>query len=132
MPLFDKIFDGKIPEWCRLIEPQEDITSVLEQADCFISSSVHETFSYAICEATIFGLPVIQSKIPGTKWNEQNPSTYLFESENAEELANRITEVINTPIATLNENCSITRRNNLHDYSLESWSRKIIDFYMQL
>lgn len=132
LPVVNEFFDGKIPHWVRLIDPQEDIISVLEQADCFISTSVHETFSYAICEATIFGIPVIQSDIPGTKWNERNPSTYVFQSENAEDLAEKIKAVIDTPIATIKTNCEIARDNNLREYSLECWSKKVIDFYQKL
>lgn len=132
MKCFEEIFNGKIPTWCKLIEPQEDIISILSQADCFISSSVHETFSYAICEATIYGIPVIQSDIPGTKWNERNPSTYVFPSENYKKLASRIVEVMNIPVDDIAKSCTETRINNINEYSLQNWSNKIIDFYNQL
>ncbi len=129
--LINKLYNGITPNWLTIIEPQEDITLVLSQADCFISSSVHETFSYAICEATIFGIPVIQSDIPGTMWNADNPSTYLFKSLNDSDLAQQIINVINTPIAQLQNNCAITRANNKKEYSLNNWVDRIIDFYHQ-
>lgn len=91
--LGDKIFNPK-PNWLNEIKSQEDINTVFSQADCFVSSSVHETFSYAIAEAAIFGVPIIQSDIEGTMWNANNPSTILFKSGDIAELANAMRKVM--------------------------------------
>lgn len=128
----NEIFNGKTPEWCKIIEPKEDISQIFSQADCFISTSVHETFSYAVCEATIYGIPVIQSDIPGTKWNAFNPSTYVFKNLDINDLTNQIINVQNTPIQQISDNCKITRNNNMGKYSLENWANKVISFYKRL
>lgn len=122
-------FNNEIPSWCHLINQNEDITSIFSFADCFISASVHETFSYAICEASIYGIPIIQSDIPGTKWNAINPSVKEFKSLDVAELSNQICSIIETPIDKIKNDCLVTRQNNIKEYSLENWSKKIINFY---
>lgn len=122
-------FNHEIPSWCHLINQNEDITTIFSFADCFISASVHETFSYAICEASIYGIPIIQSDIPGTKWNAINPSVKEFKSLDVAELSNQICSIIETPIDRIKNDCLVTRQNNIKEYSLENWSKKIINFY---
>lgn len=122
-------FNQEIPSWCHLINQQEDISSIFSLADCFISASVHETFSYAICEASIYGIPIIQSDIPGTKWNTKNPSAKEFKSLNSADLFDKICAMIKTPIDQIKDDCFVTRQNNIKEYSLENWCKKIIKFY---
>ncbi|MBF0846977.1 glycosyltransferase, partial [Streptococcus danieliae] len=77
-----------------LKEQTKDIASLFNSVDCFISSSEYETFSYAICEASVFGLPVIQSDIAGTMWNAENPSTFLFKVNDAVALCKQMDMLI--------------------------------------
>lgn len=124
----DELFD-KRPNWLTILKPQENINALFSMADCFVSTSVHETFSYAIAEASIYGLPVIQSDIQGTKWNAHNPSTFLFKSLNIEDLASTMLKVMNIPEDYMNKLCSVTAAQNAKDYSLEAWAKKITDFF---
>lgn len=124
----DTVFGDK-PDWLTEITPQEDINSVYAMADCFVSTSVHETFSYAIAEAAIFGLPIIQSDIEGTLWNANNPSTFLFKSENIEDLSRIMQRVMAISPKKLQEDCETSAKNIIRDYSLESWSEKVIEFF---
>lgn len=128
----NSFFNGETPSWLKLIEPTENITEVFSMADCFISSSVHETFSYAICEATIYGIPVIQSDIPGTRWNAYNPSTFLFRNMDSDDLTYQIKKVQQTTITQIVSDCEITRENNMRDYSIKNWVNQVISFYNQL
>lgn len=127
----DTIYENK-PYWLTEIKPQEDINSVFALADCFVSTSVHETFSYSIAEASIFGLPVIQSDIEGTMWNSSNPSAFTFPSGNIDALAETMLKVMNIPVAQMAQLCALTANNNIRDYSLDSWSQKVIDFFKTL
>lgn len=128
----DDFFRGQIPEWCIVIPQSDDINSIFDQADCFVSTSVHETFSYAICEASVYGLPVIQSDIEGTKWNSNNPSTYVFKSENVDDLAGAMEKVMSEDPAILSTRVKETQNNNKREYSLDIWCRKIVNFYEEI
>ncbi len=120
------------PEWLTEIKPQEDINAIYALADCFVSTSVHETFSYAIGEAAVFGLPVIQSDIDGTMWNASNPSAFLFKSENVEDLKRVMLNVMTTPSEQLSKQCAASAANIIKDYSLETWAEKVVSFFQSI
>ncbi len=127
-----KIFKGAIPNWLKLVDQTEKITELLSSVDCFVSTSIHETFSYAIAEASIFGIPVIQSDIEGTKWNSGNPSSFIFESENIDALASQMRHVMTIDKEELKRYCEITKKRNEKEYSLENWAQKVIAFYQKM
>lgn len=124
--------NGNIPKWLKLIDQTSNINVLYGMADCFISSSVAETFSYAVCEATICGLPVIQSDIEGTIWNADNPSTLLFKSENVEDLADCMLRMYKADVKDLNTKCEITKQNNIRRFGINVWTTDIIKFYKAL
>ena len=120
------------PDWLVLVETKENIIELFEESSCFVSTSVAETFSYAIAEASIWGLPVIQSDIEGTLWNASNPSCYLFKSLNIADLVDRMEYVMRLDKTELEKVCSITQKNNLKNYTVDSWSDKVICFYQKI
>lgn len=130
--LADNHYNGKLPEWLVLTPPVKDINTLFDQADCFISSSVHETFSYAVAEASIAGLPIIQSDIEGTAWNASNPSVFEFESGNAEALAEEMKKIMAFERTDLDKACRETAESNRNNLSLEQWSNKIIEFLISI
>lgn len=127
----DTLFEEK-PEWLMVIPPSENINSIYALADCFVSTSVHETFSYSIAEAVIFGLPIIQSDIEGTLWNSKNPSTYMFKSLDIDDLVRAMKTVMEVPNEELREMCEVSAKNIIGEYSLASWTDKVINFFISL
>lgn len=127
-----EIFGLNIPSWLELIGQTNDIVNLLKNSSCFVSCSVHETFSNAIAEATLIGVPVIQSDIEGTLWNSKNPSTFLFKSKDFHSLFYSMLEVINYPKKELLESVKITQLNNRQIYNLDIWSEKINQFYSEV
>lgn len=119
----------QVPEWLQLVDQTHDIASLFNMVDCFISSSCHETFSYAICEASIFGLPVIQSDIEGTMWNAHNPSTRIFKLNDIHDLCQQMSLLIDTNRDELSKQVNRTIINNTREYSLEQWACNIVEFY---
>lgn len=117
------------PQWLRFIDPAADIHQLFQQADCFVSTSIHETFSYAVCEATGYGLPVIQSDIEGTLWNSGNPSTYLFRSQDIDHLAAQMQQVMQASPAQMQRQCLATRQINRSHYPLARWCQDVMQFY---
>lgn len=132
LEVFNSLCNGNIPEWCKLINPTQDIAHLFSTVDCFVSTSIAETFSYAVCEASIFGLPVIQSNIEGTIWNATNPSTYVFQNENIDDLAKRMEDVMRVPTETMRKSCEKTKLSNLAKYSIGAWCQCITEFYIRL
>lgn len=121
-----------LPKWLNIVGQTDDINSLFSKADCFVSSSASETFSFAIAEASIYGLPIIQSDIPGTMWNACNPSTFLFKTENVKDLKRSMLEVMNASKDSLLQKCIETRNTNVRNYSLSAWCDKVLDFYQKL
>ncbi len=120
------------PHWLEIREPNEDIASIFADADCFISASKGETFSYAIAEASASQLPVIQSDIDGTIWNAGNPSTFLFKNGDSKSLAEQMQTVMSYDPDVLSKACKITAQNNISKYSIEAQSQKIRNFFNEL
>lgn len=123
------IFGSTLPPWLELVEQTNDPLIFYENCSCFVSTSVRETFSNAVAEASIFGLPIIQSDIEGTMWNANNPSSFLFESLNVHDLADKMELVMNFSQEDLNKRCEITSANNAKDHSVDNWCKEVIDFY---
>jgi glycosyltransferase involved in cell wall biosynthesis len=118
-----------LPKWLNIVGQTDDINSLFSKADCFVSTSVFETFSFAIAEASIYGLPIIQSDIPGTMWNADNPSTFLFRSLSVTSLKQAMLDVMNIDKIQMKQRCEKTCQTNIINYSLDSWSDKVIHFF---
>jgi glycosyltransferase involved in cell wall biosynthesis len=88
--------------------------------------------STAIAEATLAGIPVIQSDIPGTYWNANNPSVFLFKSGNIDDLVTKMEMVIKSNRTQLIEDCRISRQNNLERLQIDTWCKKVLDSYLLL
>lgn len=129
LEVVNKVFNNTVPFWVEVMERTNDIENFYNRLSCFVSTSVHETFSNAIAEATMFEIPVIQSDIPGTNWNAENPSTFLFESLNVEKLAAVMEKVLHYPKDKLNEKCEDTRQINIKKFGVDLWCEKIFKFY---
>lgn len=126
------ILGEEIPSWLVLKNQTEDIASLFNTVDCFVSCSCHETFSYAVCEASVFGLPIIQSDIKGTMWNAKNPSVKLFHVNEVNDLCEKMLSQMNEDRDELEKHLQITAENNMRDYSLEKWACNVIDFYKKI
>lgn len=87
--MYEKSTSETFPQWLEIVPESDNIATIFEKATCYISASYYETVSMAIAEASIWGLPIIESDIIGTSWNRNNPSTFLFEAGNVEMLAEK-------------------------------------------
>ena len=126
------IFGTEVPPYITLVPQTSDINSFYSDIDCFISSSSHETFSYAVAEATIVGLPVIQSDIIGTKWNAVNPSVTEFKSGDISELSVAMEKMLVADKDELSASCEVTRCHNMEFLSLDRWSEGVIQHFKSL
>lgn len=88
--------------------------------------------SMAIAEASIWGLPIIESDIIGTSWNRNNPSTFLFEVGNVEMLAEKMEEFLNMDKEILIKNSHISKSKNMKKLSMDSWVNEVIRIFIKV
>jgi glycosyltransferase involved in cell wall biosynthesis len=125
-------FKSKQPDWLILIDQTDKIYEFFSRINCFVSTSIHETFSNAILEATFYNTPVIQSDIAGTQWNAYNPSTFVFESVNAQDLSAKMEAYLKVSKEEIKQKCIETKEINKKKYDVDIWCKKISDIYINL
>lgn len=125
----NQFFKGKQPDWLELIDQTDNVIEFFGRINCFVSTSVHETFSYAILEATFNNIPVIQSGILGTAWNANNPSTFVFESLNEKDLSVKMEDFLEIPKKEMMQKCQETREINKSIYDVDIWCKKVVKIY---
>ncbi len=109
-----KELNGKI----IFIPPTEDIFSLYEIADIFISSSRSEGFSYSILESLYFNLKVYSSDIPGVRWSRKYDVQFF---KNADEL----TQMINDSVDFKKEN--IVNKKIVDEFDINMWCSSIFN-----
>ena len=108
----------------RLLGNQENPFKYLKMADCFISSSLTESYGLAIKEALILGIPVITTNIPAVlEYFSENYG--LIVEPNETDFKNAIEYIINNPEKL------IEYKNNLENvYSSDSlWNNRLNEIY---
>ncbi len=125
-------YGNEIPQWLEVISQTDNVVSIFGKCDCYISASLKETMSMAIAEASIYGLPVIQSDIPGTWWNSRNPSTFIFKKNNAVDLALKMKSLMEFDSRQLKDRCYKTSKSNRRLLSMDSWVDKIMWVYKNI
>lgn len=115
---------GVVPEWIVLVKARNDVASYYHLADVFLSPSREEGFCYSAVEASYCGCCVIASEIPAQR-DLQLPECRWFESDNAEELSNRIQDVlIANPIISEEQIIKLKKK-----YNISKWAKAIVDIY---
>lgn len=118
------------PEYIHKSDPALDVNQLFSEAGCFISASRRETFSYSVCEAAYAGLPVICSDIPGLEWAKELPTIDFFESENEDDLYQRMKKYLTKKVTmTMPDGLDDTRMIIKEKYSVQSWVQNIISAY---
>lgn len=100
------------------IEPVSDVFGLLNIANCFISSSRSEGFSYSILEALYANKFIIASDIDGTKWCGEFKNVRFFETENPSQLCKAMLDVINYKPIKL-------EKTNFEDFQIKIWTSRI-------
>lgn len=113
----------------KLIDARENVSELFAESDCFISASRGETFSNAIAEAMLGGLPIISSNIEGVSWAIGQKSVTLFEKENSQELATEMEKYINGERTFTQEELILSREYLLANYTVDIWATKMVDIY---
>jgi glycosyltransferase involved in cell wall biosynthesis len=107
----------------------KELVDAYHGSDVFLLPSIHEPFGIVILEAWASGLPVVASRVGGIpSFVEDGRDGLLFESNNASDLAERLTEVLSdgdraASLATSGQ------QKALRDYSWDSITRQLVEIY---
>ena len=127
-PILEQYLDNK--EYPFLVKgyPTKEIGELYKSANIFIQASRKETFSYAVCEASYMGMPVISSDIAGLEWAHMLPTVTFFENENVEELYNLMKTFLDGK-QFVEKDYNQTKAIINSDYTLHAWAHKIMRIY---
>ena len=118
-------FKETLPSWLETIEPTDNVASLYDNTDIFLSASITEGFSAAIAEALYSGLPCVISDIEGTDWAWEMKNVFVFKTGDANSLAAALKKCRETAMTF--ENAEYNRRILLEKYSLDSWAEKVMN-----
>ena len=124
----DEYLSGSQPPWLVCCESVSDVNELYAESKVFIQASRRETFSYAVCEASYAGLPVISSDIAGLEWAHELPSVSFFETENEDQLY-RLMKGHLDETKCLKTEIENSQRLIYEHYSLNAWTNRIMKCY---
>lgn len=114
----------------RIIPPQENVSDLFTLADCFLSASRREAFSYAIGEAMAAGLPIVSSDLPHLKSIYGKAKGYFtFKSENPAELAKTQAHLLDLPKTEWDSFSAANKSFIEENLGISKWCKNIIDLY---
>lgn len=115
----------------KFLGNREDIPQLLSQSDLFVLPSRNEGLGLVVLEAMASRVPVIASNIDGPAELIQNNKTgLLFESENYEDLAEKILYMYNNRDKM--ENFSKEAYEFVHEFDIQIMCKKYIELYEKL
>lgn len=126
--IYDR-YGGKLPANLKIVCQTNEVIKLFDKSMCFISAALKETMSMAIAEASIYGLPVIQSDIPGTYWNAKNESTRLFKVNDTVDLARQMKSIMAEDKQKLKRECHHTSESNKKMLSMDKWVDNVMNIY---
>lgn len=124
-------YSNKYPSWLEVLPQNDDVNYLFSKANYFISASRGETFSFAIAEAALYGLPIISSDIPGVNWAKELPTVSFFKSGNVESLIKIIMSLYEDDKFTKSD-LENTRKIILQKYTADKWASSIFTYYQTL
>lgn len=118
-------------DWINIQLPQKNMSDIYNKANVFIQASRHETFSFAVCEASYVGLKLIISDIPGLTWAQKLESVCIFENGNADDLYLKMKEIV-AGFSEIKWDCSSDKRMIEERYSTKRWANDVYSVYKEL
>lgn len=121
---------GEMPEWVKIIPARNDVATLYNYVDLFLSPSREEGLPYSVVEAGYSKCSVVMSDISAQKYLKI-PYGYWFESENVEALAGQIVKAEQEHGEKV-ANWDAAKEAIREQYVLEVWSEKMMELYRKI
>lgn len=118
---------GSVPDWVKVIKARNDVASLYNMADLFLSPSREEGLPYSVVEAEYSKCSVVLSDI-SAQVNLKLKYGYWFEDGNVEAFEEQIGKALNERNKKLDD-MEAVREHMRVNYSLSEWSKKIVSIY---
>ncbi len=123
-------YGEKLPEWLTLVGPTDNVSRLYNNADCLVSASISEGFSYCLAEAIYCGLPFVYSNICGTAWADELRCGYKFVSSDVDSLKNAIQTMMADE--RNDKDFEYNREIMIKKYSINEWSLRVVSTLEQI
>lgn len=117
---------GKIPAFVKILEPRDDIATYYRAADIFLSAAREEGFCYSIVESIYCNTNCICSNLKAQPL--EIPNLKIFESENVEDLKNRIIELIESEDFSNIDKKMESKKFVEDNYHISKWAQKVYKY----
>lgn len=118
---------GKVPVWIKIISARNDVATLYNFADVFLSPSREEGLPYSVIEAGYAECGVVLSDISAQR-HMKIPYARWHKNENAEDLSKKILESLQNQDEK-RKNLEEVRRKLQELYMLDRWSQKMLSLY---
>lgn len=109
--------------------PVNNVTSLYRNIKCFLHISRQEGLSYALLEAIYSGVIIICSDIEQNLFAQKFPTVFLVPVEDSMALANKMKAIITGALYITDDDVIKSKEMVRNEYSIESWVKKIQNFY---
>lgn len=109
--------------------PVNDVGKLYKSTKCFLHISRSEGLSYALLEAIYSGCIVLCSNIEQNMFAKDFPTVFFVRNEDIQDITLSIKKIINSEIHISNEDINMSKKLIEDKYSLNSWTKKIMEFY---
>ena len=132
--LEDKIIAADLAEKIKFVGPTTNMPVVYSICDLVISSSIKpEAFGRIAIEAGAMGKIIVATNIGGSKETVINNKTgFLIEPNNAEQLAQKINQLLNIKDDLRQKICHKARENIVKNFSNDLMLQKTLKIYQEL
>lgn len=111
--------------------PVENVNDLYCRTKGFLHVSRAEGLSYALLEVIYAGIPVICSNIPENQFASVFRNVFFVENEDVDAISEEIARMISWNGCVAEEDVLYNRALIEREYSLDAWSDKLIEMYLE-
>lgn len=121
---------GMLPEWVRIIPARNDVATLYNFVDLFLSPSREEGLPYSVVEAGYSKCGVVMSDISAQE-HLKIPYGVWFKSGNVDDLAEKIVTAVEQHEEKV-EKWDWAKAQMMEAYALDSWSNQMQEYYKRV